>query len=484
MRADRVGQGGPTLVVVFMGMYFSHPQIIIVSSSYLSSVSQHHHSNIGLPRFLILDMVCDAHSTLPALQELHRKISNGEMDSKWSIQDSLICYKQQIYLLTTSKLIPAILSAYHDSTHEGLQKTLWRIRADFYWPAMKSSITTYVSDCQVWVDISMDFVEGLPLSAGKSVMFVVVDHFSSGFHEYFLEETVSTEWNATEIFLRISPSDNSFMRIANEAWGSYWNWDPKETWAFITWTILAIYLHTRTAQSLQGVNSAIVAKPWWLIGPSRCISGSFPFWVLYGRDPPRLLSYTRGTTRVDAIDEALIDRDQVLKTFTDRLQKAQDRMTMTYNKGHRDVSYVFWDYVAYQLKLSDIVKLHDVFHVSLLKPHKGPAPSSPPFLPPVDNGHVILTPYVVLREHVMNDQWDILMQWTATDPEAATWELLETFKQMLEGKGRGISLLFQASIIIHLFHEPAVREGSFARALASRKGFSSCRLKEKPYSLT
>ncbi|QHN86079.1 Cytochrome c biogenesis protein CcsA [Arachis hypogaea] len=30
---------------------------------------------------------------------------------------------------------------------------------------------------------------------------------------------------------------------ANEAWGSYWNWDPKETWAFITWTIFAIYLH-------------------------------------------------------------------------------------------------------------------------------------------------------------------------------------------------------------------------------------------------
>ncbi|KAJ4959638.1 hypothetical protein NE237_019548 [Protea cynaroides] len=28
---------------------------------------------------------------------------------------------------------------------------------------------------------------------------------------------------------------------ANEAWGTYWNWDPKETWAFITWTIFAIY---------------------------------------------------------------------------------------------------------------------------------------------------------------------------------------------------------------------------------------------------
>nr|QEJ86816.1 CcsA [Nasa triphylla] len=52
---------------------------------------------------------------------------------------------------------------------------------------------------------------------------------------------------------------------ANEAWGSYWNWDPKETWAFITWTIFAIYLHTRTNANLQGANSAIVASIGFLI---------------------------------------------------------------------------------------------------------------------------------------------------------------------------------------------------------------------------
>nr|YP_010219616.1 cytochrome c heme attachment protein [Musa tonkinensis]UCC34736.1 cytochrome c heme attachment protein [Musa tonkinensis]UFH78409.1 cytochrome c heme attachment protein [Musa basjoo] len=60
---------------------------------------------------------------------------------------------------------------------------------------------------------------------------------------------------------------------ANEAWGSYWNWDPKETWAFITWTIFAIYLHTRTRihirsrtnQSLQSTNSALVASIGFLI---------------------------------------------------------------------------------------------------------------------------------------------------------------------------------------------------------------------------
>uniref|UniRef100_UPI003003A022 cytochrome c biogenesis protein n=1 Tax=Potentilla sabulosa TaxID=1008379 RepID=UPI003003A022 len=52
---------------------------------------------------------------------------------------------------------------------------------------------------------------------------------------------------------------------ANEAWGSYWNWDPKETWAFITWTIFAIYLHIRTNKNYETKNSAIVASMGFLI---------------------------------------------------------------------------------------------------------------------------------------------------------------------------------------------------------------------------
>ena len=46
---------------------------------------------------------------------------------------------------------------------------------------------------------------------------------------------------------------------ANEAWGSYWNWDPKETWSLITWLIFAIYLHLRLTQNWNGFKSAILA---------------------------------------------------------------------------------------------------------------------------------------------------------------------------------------------------------------------------------
>lgn len=46
---------------------------------------------------------------------------------------------------------------------------------------------------------------------------------------------------------------------ANEAWGSYWSWDPKETWALITWLIFAIYFHFRITRGWQGKKSALVA---------------------------------------------------------------------------------------------------------------------------------------------------------------------------------------------------------------------------------
>nr|YP_002600969.1 heme attachment to plastid cytochrome c [Pyramimonas parkeae]ACJ71073.1 heme attachment to plastid cytochrome c [Pyramimonas parkeae] len=47
---------------------------------------------------------------------------------------------------------------------------------------------------------------------------------------------------------------------ANEAWGSYWSWDPKETWALITWFIFAIYLHLRITYGWQGKKPAIIAS--------------------------------------------------------------------------------------------------------------------------------------------------------------------------------------------------------------------------------
>jgi cytochrome c-type biogenesis protein CcsB len=47
---------------------------------------------------------------------------------------------------------------------------------------------------------------------------------------------------------------------ANEAWGSYWSWDPKETWALLTWLVFAIYLHMRLTKGWTGKGPAIIAS--------------------------------------------------------------------------------------------------------------------------------------------------------------------------------------------------------------------------------
>jgi cytochrome c-type biogenesis protein CcsB len=52
---------------------------------------------------------------------------------------------------------------------------------------------------------------------------------------------------------------------ANEAWGSYWSWDPKETWALITWLVFASYLHARITKSWQGEKPAIIASVGFIV---------------------------------------------------------------------------------------------------------------------------------------------------------------------------------------------------------------------------
>jgi cytochrome c-type biogenesis protein CcsB len=57
---------------------------------------------------------------------------------------------------------------------------------------------------------------------------------------------------------------------ANEAWGSYWSWDPKETWALITWLIFASYLHARITKGWEGEKPSIIAS-----------LGFFVVWICY-----------------------------------------------------------------------------------------------------------------------------------------------------------------------------------------------------------
>jgi cytochrome c-type biogenesis protein CcsB len=57
---------------------------------------------------------------------------------------------------------------------------------------------------------------------------------------------------------------------AENAWGRYWGWDPKETWAFITWVVFAAYLHARSTAGWRGNRASWIA-----------IIGFASFWANY-----------------------------------------------------------------------------------------------------------------------------------------------------------------------------------------------------------
>ncbi|KAG8646403.1 hypothetical protein MANES_09G001401v8 [Manihot esculenta] len=148
-----------------------------------------------------------------------------------------------------------------------------------------------------------------------------------------------------------------------------------------------------------------------------------PFQVVYGREPSRLLSYAPGSSQVDVVDKALIDRDEVLCDIRLRLQQAQHHMKQFYDQGHRNASFVPGDFVwlrlhphqqlsissersnklgplfygpfkiikpvgnvAYELELSLDSKIHNVFHVSLLRNFNGALPSETPLMVRLNRG--------------------------------------------------------------------------------------------------
>lgn len=140
------------------------------------------------------------------LQEIFKRIQDDEAVGPWRFHSGVIFFKDRIYLKATSPLTQAILAEFHNSAHEGYQKGLQRIKSVFYWQGMKLQLKTFIQQCEVcqrhkavntkpagllqplpipshiWTDISMDFIDGLPLSFGKTTIFVVVDRFSKYGH--------------------------------------------------------------------------------------------------------------------------------------------------------------------------------------------------------------------------------------------------------------------------------------------------------------
>jgi hypothetical protein len=84
--------------------------------------------------------------------------------------------------------------------------------------------------------------------------------------------------------------------------------------------------------------------------------------------------------------------------------------------------------VAYRLQLPDGARIHDVFHVGLLKPHHGEPPATLASLPPVMDGRILPGPERALQAQQRRGVWRVLIKWRDLPEDDTTWETVDEFK--------------------------------------------------------
>jgi len=160
--------------------------------------------------------------------------------------------------------------------------------------------------------------------------------------------------------------------------------------------------------------------------------------TVYGRPPLELLPYAPGSARTDIVDSLLANRDEFLSDVRACLLQAQEHARRYYDAKHRQLEFAVGDWVllcllrhhqslapaskgklgpkyagpfkvewlgevAYHLELPEGARIHDVFHVGVLKASRDTPPSSVPALPPLRHGRPLLQPEQVLRSLSQGD---------------------------------------------------------------------------------
>lgn len=147
--------------------------------------------------------------SLPELKALVEKIQSGNAPEHFSFADGLIYFNRRVLVSASSTMKKLLLEEHHSTPlagHPGHERTFRLLEAGFYWPKMCKEVRDFVESCvvcqstkystlkptgllqplhvpsQVWDDVSMDFITGLPQSRGYTTIMVVVDRLSKYAH--------------------------------------------------------------------------------------------------------------------------------------------------------------------------------------------------------------------------------------------------------------------------------------------------------------
>jgi hypothetical protein len=218
---------------------------------------------------------------------------------------------------------------------------------------------------QVWADISMDFVEGLPKVHGKSVILTVVDRFSKYAHFIALGHPYTTT-SVTRAFFDGVVHLHGFPSSIVSDWDPVFTgnvWRDLFKMAGVTLRMSTAF-HPQTDGQSEVVNKVLAMylrcltgdrpRAWvdWLSWAEYCYNTSFHtalratlFEVVYGRPPLPLLPYKPGTAKTDKVDLLLRERDDFLAEVRELLLQAQQLSKWYYDAHRRDLEFAVGDWV-------------------------------------------------------------------------------------------------------------------------------------------
>ncbi len=123
-------------------------------------------------------------------------------------------------------------------------------------PALQSNwLTIHVTTCFFGY-------AAFAVSFGVSILYLIRDRTKEESSKWLPSPAILDEINYKSIvigFPMLSLGIITGAAWANYAWGSYWSWDPKETWSLITWFVYAAFLHARFTRDWRGKKAAVLS---------------------------------------------------------------------------------------------------------------------------------------------------------------------------------------------------------------------------------
>lgn len=223
---------------------------------------------------------------------------------------------------------------------------------------------------KIWTDISMDFIDGLPPSEGKTVIFVVVDRLSNYAHFIALSHPYSAAQVALafmENVFKLHGMPSSIVCDRDVVFtSSFW----KELFRLHgTDILMSSAYHPQTDGQTERVNRCIETylrcfsstqpKQWkrWLAWGEWSYNTAFheaikmtPFEAVYGYSPPSIETYVKGTTNAHHVEQELLTRDRILRLLHGNLSVAQARMKVQADKRRSERSFEVDDFVYLRLQ--------------------------------------------------------------------------------------------------------------------------------------